>query len=118
MADLVRTHHQGDKDSHEGADTPVYVSLHAKHTTIEGYKALIIEAADVVAIVWRGCGLKLDKGGRYGGYRFISWYMYLRLDHRSANKFIFFTPSHLDVTFYLHFEAEGKVSMAHTWNVS
>ena len=51
MADLVRTHHQGDKDPHEGADTPVCVSLHAKHATIEGYKALIIEAADVVAIV-------------------------------------------------------------------
>ena len=81
MADLVRTHHQRGKHSHEEADTPICV--HAKHVTIEGYKALIIEATDVVVIavsvmtslqelVWREYGLDLDKGGRYGGSRFMS----------------------------------------------
>ena len=81
MADLVRTHHQRGKDPHAEADTPICV--HAKHATIEGYKALIIEATDVVVIavsvmaslqelVWREYGLDLDKRGRYGGSGFMS----------------------------------------------
>ena len=48
MADLVRTHHQRDKDPSEEADMPVCV--HVKHATIEGYTTLIIEATDVVVI--------------------------------------------------------------------
>ena len=53
MADGVRIYHQRGKDPHEESeqeesDTPVCVP--AKHATIEGYKALIIEATYVVLI--------------------------------------------------------------------
>ena len=83
MADIVRTHHLMVKYPHEEADTPV--CIHAKHAPIEGNKALIIVATDVVVIAASVMAAlqELDLE---------------RLDHRTTTEFIFFMPS-LDVTF-------------------